>query len=143
MLEEEAPWTALKKGSDEEKAAAGVTLVAALEGARVAAVLLAPVVPALSQRLLTQLGLDTPLAVRPRHTPSPPQACVYRRTCTFRPGVGPLPGRACGTTTSSGRGEGSRPCGERECALGHTPCRPLATEYAACTRQLLPVDCAA
>lgn len=65
MLEEEAPWAALKRGSDEEKAAAGVTLVAALEGARIAAVLLAPVVPALSHRLLTQLGLDTPLSVRP------------------------------------------------------------------------------
>ena len=64
LLEETAPWTALKKGSPEEQAAAGVTLVAALEGARIVAVLLAPVTPSLSQRVLTQLGLDTPLSVR-------------------------------------------------------------------------------
>eukprot|EP00892_Ulva_mutabilis_P003905 jgi/Ulvmu1/1887/UM012_0044.1 len=57
LLEDEAPWTALKKGSDAEKAAAGITLVAALEAARIVAVLLAPVVPQLSQRLLAQLGL--------------------------------------------------------------------------------------
>ena len=65
LLEETAPWTALKKGSDEEKAAAGVTLVAALEGTRIVAVLLAPVVPALSQRILAQLGLSVSLQVPP------------------------------------------------------------------------------
>ena len=63
MLEETAPWTALKKGTQEQKAAAHVTLVAALEGTRIAAVILSPVVPELSQRIHTQLGLDVDVQV--------------------------------------------------------------------------------
>jgi methionyl-tRNA synthetase len=66
LLEETAPWTALKKGSEADKAAAHVTLVAALEGTRVAAVLLSPVVPELSQRIHDQLGLDVNVQVRSR-----------------------------------------------------------------------------
>jgi methionyl-tRNA synthetase len=64
LLEETTPWTTIKKGSDEEKAAAAATLVAALEAARVTAVLLAPVTPDLSCRLLRQLGLDGSPEVR-------------------------------------------------------------------------------
>lgn len=57
VLDETTPWSALKKGSDDERRAAMVTLVAVLEGARIAAVLLAPVTPSLSDRILAQLGL--------------------------------------------------------------------------------------
>lgn len=64
LLEETQPWTTLKKGSQAEKAAAQVTLVAALEGTRIAAVLLSPVVPELSQRIHTQLGLESDVQVR-------------------------------------------------------------------------------
>lgn len=64
LLEETQPWTALKKGSEEEKAAAGATLVTALEGARIAAVLLAPVTPGVSRRVYEQLGLAGELEVR-------------------------------------------------------------------------------
>lgn len=64
LLEETTPWTALKKGSEAEKAEARVTLVAVLEGVRIAAVALAPVVPQLSQKIHTQLGLDGDVQVR-------------------------------------------------------------------------------
>lgn len=63
FLEETLPWTALKKGSESEKAKARVTLVAVLEGVRIAAVALAPVVPQLSQRIHTQLGLEGDIQV--------------------------------------------------------------------------------
>jgi Anticodon binding domain of methionyl tRNA ligase len=72
LLEETAPWSTIKKGSDEEKAAAAATLVTALEAARVTAVLLAPVTPDLSCRLLRQLGLEASTEVR---------ACTYRCLC--------------------------------------------------------------
>lgn len=55
-LEEVAPWTAFKKGTDEDKAAAAAALAAVLEAVRVVAVLLAPVTPALSARIYAQLG---------------------------------------------------------------------------------------
>ena len=51
-----APWTAFKKGTDEDKAAAAAALAAVLEAVRVVAVLLAPVTPALSARIYAQLG---------------------------------------------------------------------------------------
>lgn len=63
LLEETAPWAALKKGTDEQKVAAHVTLVAALEGTRIAAVMLSPVVPELSQKIHAQLGLDVDVQV--------------------------------------------------------------------------------
>jgi methionyl-tRNA synthetase len=56
LLEDVAPWTALKKGDVEQKELAAVELVTALEGARIASVLLAPVTPALSARVYSQLG---------------------------------------------------------------------------------------
>lgn len=56
-LEEVAPWTAFKKGSEEDKAAAAAALVAVLEAVRVVAVLLSPVTPSLSARIYAQLGL--------------------------------------------------------------------------------------
>ncbi|WIA38275.1 hypothetical protein OEZ86_001615 [Tetradesmus obliquus] len=56
-LEQTAPWSALKKGSDEEKAAAGRVLVAVLETARILAVALSPITPGLSSRIYQQLGL--------------------------------------------------------------------------------------
>ncbi|GAX73560.1 hypothetical protein CEUSTIGMA_g1011.t1 [Chlamydomonas eustigma] len=55
-LDETKPWTALKKGSDEEKAAASAVLCAVLELLRVAAVALQPVTPSLSRRVYSQLG---------------------------------------------------------------------------------------
>lgn len=57
FLEETAPWTALKKGTDDEKAAAARGLVAVLETARIVALLLAPVTPRVSDKMLSQLGL--------------------------------------------------------------------------------------
>ena len=56
LLEETAPWTAFKKGSEEDKAAAAAVLVAVLEAVRVVAVLLSPVTPGLSSRIYQQLG---------------------------------------------------------------------------------------
>ena len=58
FMEEVAPWTGLKKGTDEEKEAAKQALVAVLEAVRVVAVLLAPVTPTLSRRIYEQLELE-------------------------------------------------------------------------------------
>ena len=57
-MEDTAPWTALKKGSEEDKAAAALTLVAVVESVRIVAVLLAPIVPDLASRIHLQLGLS-------------------------------------------------------------------------------------
>lgn len=46
------------QGSDDEKRAAGEVLTAVLEAARIVAVLLSPVTPALSARIHSQLGLE-------------------------------------------------------------------------------------
>jgi methionyl-tRNA synthetase len=56
-LEQTAPWTAFKKGTDADKAAAGAALVAVLETARILAVALSPITPGLSSRIYQQLGL--------------------------------------------------------------------------------------
>jgi methionyl-tRNA synthetase len=55
-INEVAPWTALKKGTDEEKAAARACPLAVAEAARVVAVLLKPITPALARKIYTQLG---------------------------------------------------------------------------------------
>ena len=55
-LEETAPWTAFKKGSEEQRAEAAAVLAAVLEAVRVVAVLLSPVTPSLSARIYQQLG---------------------------------------------------------------------------------------
>ncbi|PNH09943.1 Methionine--tRNA ligase [Tetrabaena socialis] len=55
-LQETEPWAKLKKGTDEEKAAAAAVLVAVLEAVRVVAVGLAPLTPSLSRRIYAQLG---------------------------------------------------------------------------------------
>jgi methionyl-tRNA synthetase len=57
LLEEVAPWTAFKKGDAAAQAEAAAALSAVLEAVRVVAVLLLPVVPALSERIYGQLGL--------------------------------------------------------------------------------------
>lgn len=57
-MEEVAPWTALKKGTDQEKEDAKAALVAVLEAVRVVAVILMPITPSLSQRIYEQLGID-------------------------------------------------------------------------------------
>lgn len=44
------------QGSDEEKAEAGLVLLAALEAARIASVMLSPITPATSGRIAAQLG---------------------------------------------------------------------------------------
>lgn len=56
-VDQAAPWTALKKGTDQEKAAAGQVMVAVLEAARILAVALSPVTPGLAARMYQQLGL--------------------------------------------------------------------------------------
>jgi methionyl-tRNA synthetase len=58
FMEEVAPWTGLKKGTDDEKEAAKQALVAVVEAVRVVAILLAPVTPALSRKIYEQLGLQ-------------------------------------------------------------------------------------
>ena len=67
LLDAAAPWAALKEGvSEEDKAAAGLALVAALEAVRVSAILLHPITPRLSERLLAEcLGLDVAAAAAP------------------------------------------------------------------------------
>jgi methionyl-tRNA synthetase len=65
LLQETAPWTKIKSGTDKEKADAELTIVAVLEGARIVAVLLAPVTPQLSARIMTQLGLNCTFEVSP------------------------------------------------------------------------------
>lgn len=57
-LEETAPWTAFKKGSEEQQASAAEGLAAVLEAVRVVAVLLSPVTPALAARIYQQLGFS-------------------------------------------------------------------------------------
>jgi methionyl-tRNA synthetase len=64
MLETTAPWTALKKGSEEEKREAAATLLTALEAARIVAAMLAPVVPGISRRVYAQLGMEDAFEVR-------------------------------------------------------------------------------
>lgn len=56
-VDQQAPWTALKKGTDEEKEAAGAVMVAVLEAGRILAVALSPITPGLSSRMYQQLGL--------------------------------------------------------------------------------------
>ncbi len=48
------PW----QGGDAQKAAAAEALLAVLEAVRIVAVLLTPITPRLSQRIMEQLGLD-------------------------------------------------------------------------------------
>ncbi|EIE27159.1 methionyl-tRNA synthetase [Coccomyxa subellipsoidea C-169] len=55
-MEQMAPWTAFKKGTDEEKRAAELALVAVLEAVRIVAVLLSPVTPRLSSEIYGALG---------------------------------------------------------------------------------------
>jgi methionyl-tRNA synthetase len=67
LLDAAAPWGALKEGvSDADKASAGAALVAALEAVRIAAVLLGPITPRLSRRLLVDcLGVAPAVADAP------------------------------------------------------------------------------
>ena len=57
-MEEVAPWTAFKKGSDAEKDAAASALVAVLEAVRIVAVMMSPVTPGLSSRIYAGLGMS-------------------------------------------------------------------------------------
>jgi hypothetical protein len=63
------------QGSDEERQAAGEVLTAVLEAARIVAVLLSPVTPALSARIHSQLGLEGACAV----VPQPPRLLGRRK----------------------------------------------------------------
>ncbi len=58
-IDEAAPWAALKAGNT---ARAGAILYNTLEAVRIATILLAPVLPAATQRVWDQLGIPTPLA---------------------------------------------------------------------------------
>ncbi|KAK9809086.1 hypothetical protein WJX72_009193 [[Myrmecia] bisecta] len=55
-INDTAPWTALKKGSDAEKEEAVAVLCSTLEAVRIVAVLLSPITPAMAQRIYEQLG---------------------------------------------------------------------------------------
>eukprot|EP00899_Mesostigma_viride_P018710 jgi/Mesvir1/26840/Mv20593-RA.2 len=57
-LEERAPWSKFKKGTEEEKKAAAMDLVAVLEAVRIVAVILSPVTPTLVQKMYRQLGFS-------------------------------------------------------------------------------------
>ncbi|CAG9461466.1 unnamed protein product [Pedinophyceae sp. YPF-701] len=56
-IDEKAPWTALKKGTEEEAEEARGVLLSILEALRVVSVLLSPVTPTLSSRMAEQLAL--------------------------------------------------------------------------------------
>jgi methionyl-tRNA synthetase len=56
-VDQQAPWTALKKGTDEEKEAAGRAMVAVLEAGRVLAVAISPITPGIAAKMYQQLGL--------------------------------------------------------------------------------------
>ena len=57
-LEEQAPWTSLKKGNEEQKAQGRLVLTEVLEAIRIVAVLLNPVTPTLSCAVYRQLGFS-------------------------------------------------------------------------------------
>lgn len=76
------------QGSDEEKAEALGVLVAVLEALRIVAVGLAPVTPALSARIMAQLGLkQEPGQVRVRE-----RVCVFLRAAGGEGGAIRFPG---------------------------------------------------
>jgi methionyl-tRNA synthetase len=58
-IDEAAPWASLKTGNRER---AGAIVYNTLEALRIAAILLAPVLPAATQEVWTQLGITTPLS---------------------------------------------------------------------------------
>lgn len=58
FINETTPWNAFKKGSSDDKEEAQAVLVAVLETARIVAVLLFPLMPSLSNRILAQLGIS-------------------------------------------------------------------------------------
>jgi len=60
-IDEEAPWTALKRGRPER---AGTILYNTLEALRVATILLSPVLPTATQRVWDQLGVTAPLTAQ-------------------------------------------------------------------------------
>ncbi|DBA97107.1 TPA: hypothetical protein ACH3X1_014878 [Trebouxia sp. C0004] len=57
-LQEREPWAAFKKGSPGEKEQAGLVLLEVLEAARVVAVMLTPIAPALARLVYRQLGFS-------------------------------------------------------------------------------------
>lgn len=57
-INEEEPWTYLKRGNDEERTRAEEVLVAVMEAVRIVAVMLSPITPALSSRIYAQLGFS-------------------------------------------------------------------------------------
>jgi methionyl-tRNA synthetase len=116
-LEQTAPWTALKKGSDEEKVAAGRVLVAVLETARILAVALSPITPGLSSRIYQQLGLgegaldgrvgwsDTAWGqLQAGHRTADPQPVFARLDDTVPFVTEPAPGAAAAAAPGGGKG---------------------------------------
>ncbi len=87
FIDAQAPWTLYKQG---EQAKVERILYSVLESIRIAALLLSPVVPDLSLKILAQLGFDykgsdelswdlTPWGyLSPQHTPQPPQPVFQR-----------------------------------------------------------------
>jgi methionyl-tRNA synthetase len=120
-LEQTAPWTALKKGSDEEKAAAGRVLVAVLETARILAVALSPITPGLSSRIYQQLGLgegaldgrvswsDTAWGqLQAGHRTADPQPVFARLDDTVPYVTEPAPGAAAAAAAAPAGGKGGK-----------------------------------
>ena len=87
FIDAQAPWTLYKQG---EQAKVEMILYSVLESIRIAALLLSPVVPDLSLKILAQLGFDykgsnelswdlTPWGyLSPQHIPQPPQPVFQR-----------------------------------------------------------------
>eukprot|EP00891_Asterochloris_glomerata_P002086 jgi/Astpho2/2086/fgenesh1_pm.00038_%23_66_t len=80
FMEEQAPWTAFKKGSEEQKGEAALVLLAVLETVRIVAVMLSPITPALAQRVYLQLGISEAEAGRLKEgQPTPKPTPVFQR----------------------------------------------------------------
>lgn len=129
-LDETAPWTKLKKGSEADKAAAAVVLASVLELCRVIAVALMPVTPSLSQRIYRQLGLEEQLqslswadtqwgGLKASHATAAPEPIFARLEGDYvtepAPGVPTTPAAAGESAAASGNGKvGGKKGGEKK-----------------------------
>lgn len=131
-IDQAAPWSAFKKGSEAEVKQAGQVLVAVLETARILAVTLFPITPSLSARIYQQLGLlksnditdlqsniswaDTAWGqLQAGHTTAEPQPVFARIDDTIPYATEPAPGAAAaaGEAAAAAGGKGKKsPPGE-------------------------------
>lgn len=121
FIDQTAPWTAFKKGTEEDKQQAGRVLVAVLETARILAVSLSPITPGLSAKVYQQLGFGVgPLqgrlswadtawgALTAGHTTADPVPVFSRIDDTVPFATEPAPAAVVGTA-ASGTGKKSPP----------------------------------